>query len=126
MNHPPIEALLGGLDPLFLAMALAFVALDVLTGYAQAIATKTIDSTKMRTGFWHKLAIILALLLAALLDVAANGGLELGFSVPLFNSACIYVVLMEVTSIIENIKAMNPELAGSKLMQLFEKHSNDE
>ena len=106
---------------------LAFIAFDVITGYAQAIANKDIQSSKMREGFWHKLATILALLLAGAIDVLMGTGivLEIGITAPIFEAACIYVIVMELSSILENIKKMNPELAGSKLLDLFGAASND-
>lgn len=106
---------------------LAFIAFDVITGYAQAIANKDIQSDKMRKGFWHKLAIILALVLAGTIDVLMGTGivLEIGISAPIFEAACIYVIVMELSSILENIKKMNPELAGSKLLDLFGPASED-
>ena len=45
--------------------------------------------------------------------------IDLGFTVPLFVPACVYIVLNETASILENIAALNPELAGTRLMQLF-------
>lgn len=52
------------------AFALGFIALDLLTGFAQAVANKTVDSTKMRNGLWHKCGFVLTMLLAALIEWA--------------------------------------------------------
>lgn len=100
---------------------LCFIALDVITGYAQAIANRDVQSEKMRKGFWHKLAIIFALFVAGLIDgmVQMGIGAQLGFATPIFECACCYIILMELTSILENIVKMNPELAGGKFMGLF-------
>lgn len=129
MNQPPIfppmETLVQGLDPLFLVIALAFVMLDVISGYIKAFATKSLDSSIMRQGLWHKIAIILALTLAAMIDMAANGGMDLGFEVPIFDAACVYVALMEITSIVENITKINPDLSGTKLFNLFNEKKDD-
>lgn len=102
-------------------VTLVFILMDVVTGYAQAVANGTVKSEKMRQGFWHKLAIILALLMAGIVDVTLQMGIgeELGFVAPIFECACIYIMAMELTSILENIVKMNPELAGTRFMGLF-------
>ena len=74
----------------------------------------------MRTGLWHKLALVFAIIVAGLADVAVAAEVGLGFQMPIFEAACIYACLMELTSILENLKLMNPELANTKLMSLFD------
>ena len=44
---------------------------------------------------------------------------SLGIGVPLLVPVCVIIVLMEVTSIMENIVKINPELEGNKLFALF-------
>lgn len=102
-------------------ITLCFILLDVVTGYLQAIANNNVRSEKMRQGFWHKLGIIFVLILAGLIDVivAIGMGEALGFTAPIFIASCGYIVLMELTSILENIVKMNPELANNKIMGLF-------
>ena len=116
-----IDAFTNEFTSVLFIFTLLFIMFDVVTGYAQAIANKNIQSEKMRKGFWHKLAIILALVLAGAIDVLMGTGvvLDTGISAPIFEAACVYVIVMELSSILENIKKMNPELAGSKLLDLF-------
>jgi len=103
--------------------AFIFIALDVVTGYLQAVANKNVQSNIMRKGFWHKLAIIFALICAGVLDVTASVEASvttgIGIDAPIFDAACVFVIWMELMSVLENIKKMNPQLANSKLMQLF-------
>lgn len=113
------------MDPTFLVFALVFILLDVLTGIAKGASQHNLSSEKMKSGFWHKLGIIAALVVAGLLDAAAATGLDLGFEVPVFEAVCTYVVLMELLSILENISEINPELAGSKLLQLLSANGED-
>lgn len=124
-----IWAALTNIDPTWLTFAFIFIALDVLTGLAKGAASAKngggLSSEKMKTGFWHKLGIIAALVVAGLLDAAAGAGLDLGFDAPIFEAACGYVVIMELLSILENISELNPELAGSKLFQLFAINGED-
>lgn len=100
------------------AFALGFIALDLITGFAQAVANKTVNSTKMRDGLWHKCGFVLTILLAAMIEWAMRY-IDLGFTLPLFVPVCIFIMLTEIVSIFENICELSPELASSKLAQLF-------
>lgn len=99
--------------------ALLFVCFDFLTGIIKAIVNKNVCSTTMRNGLFHKSAFALVIILAIMCE-AAMTHLDLGFSVPLVAPVCVYIVLTEIASILENITEINPELAGSKLFDLFE------
>lgn len=100
------------------AIVVAFVAMDLVTGVMQAVATKTLDSTKMRAGLWHKCGFIMAVILAALVEWAMQF-IDLGFTLPLFVPVCVFITLTEIVSIFENVCQLSPELANSKLAQLF-------
>ena len=110
-----------GINITWVFFVLIFIGLDVITGICKAASKHDIDSGKMRTGFWHKLGLIMALVVAALADAALNSGVDIGISVPIFSAACGYICIMELVSILENIVEINPELAGSKLLKLFGK-----
>lgn len=97
---------------------LGFIAMDLLTGFAQAVANKTVSSTKMRDGLWHKCGFVLTMLLAALIEWAMQY-VDLGFTLPLFVPVCMFIMLTEIVSTFENISKLSPELADSKLAQLF-------
>ena len=100
------------------AFALVFITMDLLTGFAQAVANKTVNSTKMRDGLWHKCGFVLTMRLAALI-VWAMQYIDLGFTLPLFVPVCMFIMLTEIVSIFENICKLSPEIAASKLAQLF-------
>ena len=70
---------------------------DIVTGYIQAVINKNVDSQKMRVGLYHKVLIILVLFLSFILGIAFDI-----MSIPSF--VCVYVVIMEIISIIENLK----------------------
>lgn len=116
---------LSNINITWLVFALIFIGLDILTGICKAASQHNIDSGKMRTGFWHKLAIIMALVVAGIADAALNAGMDIGINVPIFGAACCYVCIMELISILENISEINPELKGSKLFDLFSKNTDD-
>ena len=100
------------------AIVCAFVVMDIVTGIMQAIANKTLDSGKMRSGGWHKCGFIMVVILAALVEWAMQF-IDLGFTLPLFVPACVFIILTEIVSIFENVCKLSPELANSKLAQLF-------
>lgn len=99
---------------------LVMILLDVVSGFAKALMNGTLSSTKMRTGLWHKLAIIFLLVLGIILS-AASGVLELGFEIPAIEMVAVYIVVMEVVSILENIKEINPGLSDNPIFKVFDR-----
>lgn len=100
------------------AIVCAFVVMDLVTGVMQAVANKTLDSSKMRAGLWHKCGFIMTIILAALVEWSMQF-IDLGFTLPLFVPVCAFIILTEIVSIFENVCKLSPELANSKLAQLF-------
>lgn len=100
------------------AIVCAFVVMDLVTGVMQAVANKTLDSSKMRAGLWHKCGFIMAIILAALVEWSMQF-IDLGFTLPLFAPVCAFITLTEIVSIFENVCQLSPELANSRLAQLF-------
>lgn len=100
------------------AIVAAFVVMDLATGVMQAVANKTLDSTKMRAGLWHKCGFIMVIILAALVEWAMQF-VDLGFTLPLLAPVCVFIILTEIVSIFENVCKLSPELANTKLAQLF-------
>ena len=103
----------------------AFVALDFITGMIKAFGTKSFTSTKMRQGLYHKVGLVLCVVLGVLIDYA-QGYLSLGISLPVAATICVYIVLMEISSIAENILEINPKLQGGKIAALFETFRKDD
>lgn len=97
-----------------------FILLDLITGIVKALKEKEFNSTKMREGLYHKSGSILCMLFGAGVDYAQNF-LDLGFTVPVSTAICVYIIAMEIGSIIENICALNPEIAPEAITQLFQK-----
>lgn len=106
--------------------ALLFVCFDFLTGIIKAIKNKIVSSTIMREGLLHKCAFVLVIVLAIMCE-AAMTHLDLGITVPLVAPVCVYIILTEIASILENIAEINPELKDSKVFALFTstKEEND-
>jgi hypothetical protein len=87
----------------------AVILLDIISGLLKASYKKTFKSCYMRDGLYHKCGELLVL---ALLWGVEYGsplvGLETGL--PLFKVGCGYVILMEIGSIVENLRAFTPNI----------------
>lgn len=94
------------------------IVMDYLTGVGKAIKAKDVDSQVMREGLWHKSAYVGVIALALLLE-HGQGYLDLGYTLPVVTPACTYIAVTEIASILENLSALNPELASNKIMQIF-------
>ena len=97
-----------------------FIILDFVTGLVKAFKEKNYTSTIMREGLLHKVGSILCVVFGALVDYAQTF-IDIGVSVPVATSVCVYIVLMECGSIIENIAAINPEILPTALKKYFGK-----
>lgn len=99
-----------------IATPLIFSISDIITGYIQALINKNVDSQKMRVGLLHKVLILIIIVLSFTMQFAFNIQYIASF-------VCIYVTLMEIVSILENLKKANIELG--KLSEIL-KNKNDE
>lgn len=95
-----------------------FIVLDFFTGLFKAFATGAFSSKVMRRGLFHKLSLLCVLALGFLMDYAQSY-LDLGMAVPVGTAACVYIVLMETGSTLENLCEMDPELMPDKLCKIF-------
>ena len=93
--------------------AVAFMCMDMLTGFIGAVINKRVSSSKMREGIGHK----------ALGDESRAAsqhvaGLDLGGVT--VEAVCAYIVLMELASIMENVCGAYPELRDTPLMRVID------
>lgn len=99
-------------------IALAFMVMDMVTGIAKAVKNKSLDSTAMRNGLFHKVGFIFVIVLAYMCEYAM-GHLDLGFNVPMVPGICTFICLTEVVSILENITNLAPELSDNRVLSYF-------
>ena len=104
--------------------AASLMAFDVATGLISALVRHAFSSTKMREGLGHKALLVLVVALSFVVQGFSWHIVELCFTVPLILPACVYIVLMEVASVLENIALAYPELAETPLFKLFS-HDSD-
>lgn len=90
-------------------IALGFIAFDILTGLISAIKTGTYKSTIMREGLFHKCGEMLAMMFSYGCEYAFPF-IGIDVSLPIAQSVYIYIIIMEMGSIIENITKISPEL----------------
>lgn len=107
-----------------LIITFALIVLDYITGLAKAIKAKDISSEKMREGLWHKASYLIVLILAEIIEHGQHV-VDMGFTVPIIIPACVYIVITEVASILENLGEINPELQDSPVLQLFRSNKSE-
>ena len=103
-----------------IVIACAFMLLDLITGFVQACVNKCVESSKMKCGLWHKCGFLLAIIFGMLCEYAMNY-VNLGFYVPIQDTVCLFVILTEIISNLENLGKISPELASSKFMDIFKR-----
>ena len=87
-----------------------FIVFDVVTGWLKALYTGTLDSSIARKGLFHKVSELLAMVFGYVCEYCFPlAGIP--FKAPIAGAIGVYIVAMETASIVENIAAMNPNLA---------------
>lgn len=96
---------------------LLFMVGDIVSGIIQAVINKTLDSQKMREGLLRKSLLILVVILSFIAQYA--------FNIPSVSKiVCIYIIIMEIISIMENLKKGGIDLG--KLGELLKIKSENE
>ena len=114
MPIPITEEMLWAMGAVFL-----FMLLDFISGVAAAFINDEYDSKKVREGIFHKGGLTLVVVCAAAIELFVVHVPSIGITVPPLVPVCVIIVLMELTSIMENVVKINPELGGNKLFGLF-------
>lgn len=82
---------------------LIFMVADIISGFVCALILKNVDSQKMREGLLRKMLLILIIGLSFIIQYA--------FNITLISKVvCIYIIVMEVISILENLKKAGIDL----------------
>lgn len=82
---------------------LIFILSDIVTGVISAIIQKNLDSQKMREGLLRKILLIIVVILGFIIEYA--------FKMPYVSKVvCIYIVVMETISMLENMQKAGIEL----------------
>ena len=82
---------------------LVFILSDIISGVISALIQKNLDSQKMREGLLRKILLIIVVILGFIIEYA--------FKMPYVSKVvCIYIVVMETISIMENMQKAGIEL----------------
>lgn len=66
----------------------------------------------------HKCSLVLCMVLGVVLNVAQRY-MDLGITVPVYQSISVYIALMEAGSVLENVCKANPKLVPEKLRMVM-------
>lgn len=103
---------------------LVFTVMDYITGVVGAIMHGKLSSTKMREGLGHKFAYLCVFSIAWFIDFEMKH-IDIGFHNTLTPIVTIGIVLIELSSIIENINKINPKLEQAEFMKIFTEHDKE-
>lgn len=120
MVFPPIDwPYLTESQAWAILMACIMMFCDVVTGFACAAISHNIMSSKMREGIFHKAMMLIIIVISYTLGVGLQHVSGCQLNIPTTEVVCIYVVVMEITSVFENIAKVWPEFGESKIYEEF-------
>lgn len=92
---------------------------DILAGFIGACVNKEVDSSKMRQGLGHKTLMLIIIAIAYILGVGLTHISGFDFEIPSTEVVCGYIIIMELTSVFENITKAWPEFSNTRLFDAF-------
>lgn len=96
---------------MYLIIVLGFIAFDVVTGLIKAGYNGNYNSAIMRQGGFHKSMEVMAMAVAYFVEYAIVY-ISIGVDVPAVPAVTVYICIMELISILENICAVNPQMCA--------------
>lgn len=103
---------------------LVFIIMDYVTGTIGAIMHGNLSSTEMREGLGHKFAYLCVFFIAWFIDFEMKH-IDIGFHSTLTPIVTVGIVLIELSSIIENIGEIDPEIKNAPFMSIFNQNPNN-
>lgn len=103
------------------AICCVLILMDIVCGIAGAARNKELCSSIMRDGLYNKFGELMLLVLAIFInEVLVMAPFDnLGIPPEIAYCVAIYIAVMEIMSIIENICKINPELPFAKILLMF-------
>lgn len=96
---------------MYLIIVLGFIAFDVVTGLIKAGYNGNYNSAIMRQGGFHKSMEVMAMAVAYFVEYSVVY-VNIGVNVPAVPAVTVYICIMELISILENICAVNPQMCA--------------
>lgn len=94
---------------MYLIIVLGFIVFDVATGLLKAGYNGNFNSAIMRQGGFHKSMEVMAMAVAYFVEYAIVY-VNIGVDVPAVPAVTVYICIMELISILENMCAVNPQM----------------
>lgn len=107
-------------------ITIALILTDIVSGILKAAYQKKLNSKSIKKGGLKKLSSLIIIITCMIIE---HGLILLDYQyIPLTLIACIYISIMEVISIIENIQVMNPNIKGliSLIYKILGGNENDD
>lgn len=101
-----------------------FMVFDIVSGFVAAVVNQEVSSSKMRVGLGHKMVLLLMIVLSLAIEVFSLHVSGLGFGGVTVSAVCIFIVVMEVASILENLRKAYPDIETWEIMKVFENTNN--
>ena len=108
----------------YIILCVIMIGFDVLTGWLKAIKKGKFKSTVMKKGLLSKVTEMIILMLMYVLEHYLPA-ININIGLPIVALVGVYIIIMELASVIENIGAINPDLA-KKLSTIFADFINDQ
>lgn len=88
---------------------LVFILVDIIVGIIKAFYTNGYKSLKMREGLFHKVGEIIIIAFGVLCEQAFPVA-GINIDLPIVATLCVYIIIMETGSILENLVVISPTL----------------
>lgn len=106
--------------------ALIMMLMDIISGFVGAVIRNDVQSVKMREGLGHKALLVIVIFMAVLIQIFSLHIGDMGWSVPLILPCCVYIIVMELASVLENVCDAYPALRDTPLMKLFDRKTESD
>ena len=107
----------------YIVLCVIMIGFDVLTGWIKALKKGKFKSTVMKKGLLSKVTEMIILMLMYVLEYYLPQ-ININIGLPIVAMVGVYIIIMELSSVIENIGAVNPGLQ-KKLSTIFADFMND-
>ena len=106
-------------------LACLMMCADVITGFISAVINNDVSSSKMRQGLLHKTLTFCLIFVCLAIEIGLAHMVTLPYDIPTCEVVCGYVVVMELSSVLENICKGYPDFADSAVFKLFDLGDKD-
>ena len=99
-------------------IVLAFIIVDFISGIICALKNKEFTSAVMRKGLYNKSGELIMLGVGYLVSYTMKY-YDIGYSNTFYVTVSIYIIAMEISSIVENVGKINPKLVPYVIRKCF-------